>query len=297
MKRVRLVLCMVVLAVAAAAAQIVVPLPPGGTAQVTCPNALTAVATSSSSTLSCAPDVIPPTSIDIVVNHTSIALFDRIPASYLAAARNLKLMMRIASVGDNISFGLNCLRDNTNISCRSGFSVPATVVPIAIRPEYDRANWNFAWRGNPGWYGKVSDFEAQIAVAPAYDVLSYMHDYVDSTTIYRLWDRASTLPNITDVESVETTGKQVVYWTASLAKVPLAHITQFNETMRAYTATRGVPLFDLADIETDGGRCGETVCPEYASEPEGGHLSNGMSQTLVAKAWWVLMAQLAGWRP
>ena len=45
----------------------------------------------------------------IVINHNSIALYDRIPAQYLQAAENLKFMFMDRSVGANIYDGLLCL--------------------------------------------------------------------------------------------------------------------------------------------------------------------------------------------
>ena len=55
----------------------------------------------------------------IVINHNSIALYDRIPAQYLQAAENLKFMFMDRSVGANIYDGLLCLSAPTWINSAS----------------------------------------------------------------------------------------------------------------------------------------------------------------------------------
>src|SRR5690606_11229312 len=50
----------------------------------------------------------PPAS-SIVVDHTSVALFEQIPEQYLSAAANLRMLFIDRSVGGNISDGLTCL--------------------------------------------------------------------------------------------------------------------------------------------------------------------------------------------
>ena len=79
----------------------------------------------------------------------------------------------------------------------------------------------------------------------------------------------------------------------------------WNELARSYAASNGHSLFDLADIlstRPDGSRClnaGQpAICyPDYTSQtqPNAGHL-NKAGQVRVAKALWVFMTQLAGWR-
>lgn len=285
------------------AAQLTIGLLPGESLHATCAGQWLAVQTIPDLSGECHELPLPPPT-SITVDHTSVALFDMIPTTYLTAARNMRLLMRTASVGQNISIGLDCLVSNAANGCRTGFGVPSSVIPVVLKPEYACTQWLFEMRNNPGWYGKVTDFLAQRSRAGSFEVLSYKQSYADDSTIYKFWDRASTMPNIGNVESMETTGKVVVYWTAAMAKAPIAYIDSWNEQMRAYTATRVIPFFDLADIEThgpDGTECltdgVPTVCSEYAVETLGGHLSNGMAQQRVAKAWWVLMAQVAGWRP
>jgi hypothetical protein len=45
----------------------------------------------------------------IYVDHRSVELFERIPDTYLAGARNLRMLFADRSVGQNINEALNCL--------------------------------------------------------------------------------------------------------------------------------------------------------------------------------------------
>jgi hypothetical protein len=246
-----------------------------------------------------------PGAAGIVVDHTSVALFDRLPADVLARARATRVLLRSGSVGANIGVGLDCLADNRPNHCRTGFAVPAARVPVVSQPQYDRTNWLVEFRGNPGWYGKVKDFLTAVETRTGFQVITWKFGYVEDPTLARFWDRART-PSIAQVEAAAAAHPDVrfVYWTAALAKVPMTHIAQFNEQMRMYASARGLPLMDLADIEShrpDGTACAvdgvPVICGEYASEPVAGHLSNGMAQQRAAMAFWVLVARLAGWIP
>ncbi len=93
--------------------------------------------------------------------------------------------------------------------------------------------------------------------------------------------------------------------------------------MRQYAIDNDKVLFDVADIlshDPDGNPCydnrdgvpydnGNTsenhpddgqnipaICPHYTTEADGGHLGSvSAGKIRVAKAYWVLMARLAGW--
>src|SRR5512140_1974947 len=104
----------------------------------------------------------------IVADHTSTEIAS-IPDVAIAAAADLRLMVRRASVGGNISSGLDALE--------------------TADARYDRALWDFQDRGNPGWQAKVDDFVTQAAAQSAsFDVLTMKFCYIDpdaSFTYYR----------------------------------------------------------------------------------------------------------------
>jgi hypothetical protein len=101
--------------------------------------------------------------------------------------------------------------------------------------------------------------------------------------------------------------KRIVYWTTSLARsIGTVESETFNRQMRDYARLNGKILFDFADIEAhrpDGSECRngldyQIICETYTTESGGGHLgSMSTGKIRVAKAFWVLMAQVAGWRP
>ncbi len=115
-------------------------------------------------------------------------------------------------------------------------------------------------------------------------------------------------------------GTRVLWWTTSLARgIGSPESEAFNNAMRQYAAMHDVILFDVADIlshSPDGGPCFDNrdgrpyltenhpddsldipaICPHYTTETEGGHLGAISAGGIrVAKAFWVLMARIAGW--
>jgi predicted small lipoprotein YifL len=132
--------------------------------------------------------------------------------------------------------------------------------------------------------------------------------------------------DISDFEALEAQypGAIFFHWTTSLARsVGSAEGEAFNDQMRAYAVANDKILFDVADIlshdeqgqpcydNRDGveycnnNRCENhpddslnhlAICQEYTTETDGGHLGSVSGGRLrVAKAFWVLMARIAGW--
>jgi hypothetical protein len=186
------------------------------------------------------------------------------------------------------------------------------------------------------WSQKVDCFiyfiEPQINT---YDVVSFQFSYLlvnESSTIADqpggyFWDNPS-LTDVYDFEAFEARnpGTKTIYWTTSLSRGIGTSVSEiFNNQMRQYALENGKILFDVADIlshDPDGLPCydnrdgipydnGNTsenypddgmdipaICQQYTTEVDGGHLgsvSAGMIR--VSKAFWVLMAQIAGWTP
>lgn len=257
----------------------------------------------------------------IIVDHRSIALFDSIPDQYIQAAIQLDSLFRHASVGGNINQGLDCLMNRTQPRpnyCDSGLS-PSE---IFYDPKYDRTNWDFEFhqpppRQNPGWWNKVTLFIDRVDGLPAnsYDVVAFKFGYVDAITGSLVDDAFfarnpnDPYPGIEDLEALQTRhpNKVVVHWTLGLARaVGTVDSTNFNTQLRAYASQNRVPLMDIADIQSyspNGTPCTDVegrglpaLCADYTTEQVGGHL-NARGTQRMAKAYWILMAQLAGWQP
>lgn len=114
--------------------------------------------------------------------------------------------------------------------------------------------------------------------------------------------------------------KTLVWWTTSLARgIGTTESETFNAQMRNYAVDHEIILFDVADIlshDPNGQPCFDNrdgivykdeshpdddlslaaICPHYTTETEGGHLGSVSAGGIrVAKAFWVLMARIAGW--
>ncbi len=209
----------------------------------------------------------------IVADHTRTNLAALSDAS-VANAAALRVHLRRASVGGNISGGLDTLRSQN--------------------AKYDRSKWVFGDRGNPGWQAKVDDFVTfTTANQASYDVLSMKFCYIDpdaSFAYYRepaRWHSKRRIPT-----------KRIVWWTIPIETSGNTTRQSFNDQVRAYALANGKLLFDIADIETynaanqkltdSSGR--ELMRAEWTSD--GGHL-NSAGSVRVASAWWWLMAQIA----
>jgi hypothetical protein len=296
---------------------------------------------------------LPPSGNGILVDHNSVALFERIPEQYLAGARNLKVLFSDRSVGDNFHQGLNCLTASSYGAapsfCRKDYDgstirvfnqadkdagrVPANINFATSPTLYNRNNWVFEARMGT-WSELTCNFVQQLG--PAHmdkNVLSYQFSYLNvqsGSDIMRFWDNNPNLCDIYDIEAfmAQHPDKTFIFWTTSLARgIGTQEAANFNNRMRQYTRDQGRILFDFAAIEShtsNGQPCYdnrdgvlytnptngtfenypsdgvqlEAICKDYTTETDGGHLgsvSGGMIRT--AKAFWVLMAQIAGWRP
>ena len=186
------------------------------------------------------------------------------------------------------------------------------------------------------WSQKVDCFFTMVTpIINQYEVVSYQFSYLEvgaGDTIADqpggfFWDNP-TLTDVYDLEAYEAQhpSKIFIYWTTSLARsVGTPESESFNNQMRQYATSHNKILFDVADILShdpagnpcydnrdgvlyDNGNNSENhpndglnipaICPQYTTEVEGGHLGSvSAGKIRVAKAFWVLMAQIAGWTP
>lgn len=283
----------------------------------------------------------------IVVDHTSVDDFERIPEEYIQAAASLHMVYIDASVGKNIDDALDCLSRASNGAAPNHcvrsehvypeFSVDPGIVSWSRLGGYDRANWEFrGWEGTDcsEWYGKVSCFFEMIEpVIDQYDVVSYQFSYLAVDDGSSIADQSggffSDNPDRQDIYDLEAFEAQYpdttfIYWTTSLARGIGTPVSEaFNNQMRQYAIDNGKPLFDVADIlshDPDGNPCYDNrdgilydngnrsenhpddgiqilaICQHYTTETDGGHLGSvSAGKIRVAKAFWVLMARIAGW--
>lgn len=218
-----------------------------------------------------------------VVDHTSVALFEQIPETYLAAARGLKMVFSDRSVGQNINESLNCLtasswvtslaycrRDYTNASWAwktfgqtdlNNGTVPSRILFTPDPVKYNRSNWVFETRSGD-WSYLTQDFIQSLA--PSYvathDVLSYQFSYLNvdngddiASPTTGFFTNNPSKYDINDLEAYVAQHPDKVFflWTTSLARgIGTQVSTDFNAQMRQYAQQNDKILFDVADIES-----------------------------------------------
>lgn len=215
------------------------------------------------------------TSVDaaaIVADHTRTDISGLSNAT-VASAAALRVHLRRASVGGNISSGLDTLHTQNS--------------------RYDRSKWVFGDRGNPGWQAKVDEFVTFVnASQSSYDVLSMKFCFIDPDATFSYYRDA-----MLGREAAYPT-KKFVWWTIPIETSGNADRQSFNDQVRAYATANSKILFDIADIEshnalgqklTDGDGL-ELMRDEWTDD--GGHLASD-GATRVASAWWWLMTQIA----
>lgn len=213
----------------------------------------------------------------ILIGHAECDI-TTMPDTAVTSAAAVRLVVRRASVGGNVSAGLDALQ--------------------GLDSKYDRSLWDFSDRGNPGWQAKVDDLDTFTAAnTSSFDVFSMKFCYIDPAANWSYY-RDHML-------ALETAypAKKFVWWTIPILTSDdgqAAARDAFNQNVRSFCSANNKALFDIADIEchtpagvknVDGnGR--EAMVASYSSD--GGHL-NSTGGERVARAFWYLVARLAGW--
>jgi hypothetical protein len=270
----------------------------------------------------------------LIIDRDDVDLFYQIPDFYIQRAKNITMTFNDRSVGDNINSALNCLEHvyaNAPSYCRRDLTEEQYAV--WMDNYYLRTNWEFFWSDANLWNSVIYDFfNTVVQQRTDRDVITFQFNYLGLFDDSHINDPfvgqvirdyspgffypANGLVNgrydISDVEALQSDigpDRIFFYWTSSLAKgIGTENSTIFNTAMRNYVNQHKQILFDYADIMShmpDGTQCFDNnedgidypaLCDDYTNEVNGGHL-NSMGMLRIAKAYWVLMAQLAGWNP
>ena len=200
---------------------------------------------------------------------------------------------------------------------------------------WDCSNWRYQFwpDGCDNWNQKVECFinytEQRI---DSFDVVGFQFSYLEVTTGSSIADPVNgffgsglvgTANRYAQFQNAHP-DKKVIWFTSSLARsIGTPESESFNAQLREYATTNNIILFDVADIlshtpwespcydnrdgvpysfgnnsenHPDDGLDIPAICPEYTTETEGGHLGSvSAGKIRVAKAFWVLMARIAGW--
>ena len=181
--------------------------------------------------------VASPSQTPIVVDHNSVALFERIPENYLMAAQATSMLYMDRSVGGNISEGLDCLAfptDEVSLNhCRRwahvdpNFSVSREDLNWSRPGGYSRANWDFVF-----WPGGCSDWSTEVGCffthvdnhLGEYSVVSFQFSYLEISPNSEIadrpggffWDNSRKL-DVYDLEAYEAAHPEMefIYWYAT----------------------------------------------------------------------------------
>jgi hypothetical protein len=226
----------------------------------------------------------------VVIDHNCGDL-SAIPQIHIAPAASLRLLLRHASVGQGIGWGLDCFAGlhPTNSEC--------SCYPPG---QYPRDNWVLELRGG-NWKDKVDDLVTQAETrTDEFDVFTMKFCYIDALgDSHPDWDYYRAAMEQLELDYPD---KVFVWWTIPLTRDGMPGTDFFNALVRSYCRANGKILFDIADIEchdpnglkqTNAQGC-EVICQDYTKEIHAGHL-NVPGRIRVASAIWQLMASIAGW--
>lgn len=245
----------------------------------------------------------------LVADHNTIDTEDRvIPQSWLNEARNLRVYFGHQSVGANLLEGLEALGRQLPVRYRLVIRAqPSRFNPVALF-EGDAASplrrggiehFMVGRNGDPA--GKLRDFAQRMnSRGHQADIAMMKFCYVDTQDANA--NAARLFASYRDgMEQLQESypNLRLIWWTVPLTRGDNHFRTEYNRLVRSYAASKGVPLFDIADIEShDPGGHEITESGEPALytgyTQDGGHLTRE-GELRAARAWWWLSARMAGW--
>lgn len=228
------------------------------------------------------------TAAPIIADHSTVSQFNQIPTSYFTQIRNdYRIFYGHTSHGSQVVTGLDMLAtENSILYAKPTFSeygsdlgydwVTPTESYLNSHPECNFVMWS--------WCGQVSSSTEE-------SINNYLNSMDALEDIY---------PDV-----------KFVYMTGHLdGSGPTGNLYIRNNQIRAFCSAQGKTLFDFADIESynpdgtyfpsgsdDCGWC-STWCASHTCPDCGGcahsHCFNCYQK---GKAWWWMLARVAGWNP
>jgi hypothetical protein len=259
-----------------------------------------------------------PASEALIIDHTSVAAFDRIPKKFLDKAKESTLYYIHLSHGKQILTGLEALQQaypayRVAIQFSSVPGLPSKQTPPALRIYHENLGQDSFWSTESGMNRTRNAARMNLFHAFLFSWCGEMSTH--NTDLVQQY-----LVNIDKLES-EFKNIKFIYMTGHVDGGSNT-LERNNQKIRDYVRKHGKVLFDFADIESYdptgkhysstgrvNGEC--TWCPDWCADhpsdctdiPEScGHSSRADGSPymayvckLKAKAFWVMMARLAGW--
>ncbi len=239
--------------------------------------------------------VADPGSSIIVDNAEAEANQDLLPSTWLTQGHLQKVVFGHQSVGGNILDGLSALASATPAK----YAVDMVDAPTEL-PNGGIAQFAVGDNGDPA--GKIADYNTKMRTwlggGSAYTAsmmkLCFV-DFDDTTDVTTLFNTyRDTMAQL----EADYPAHRFIYTTAPLMTDYSATRAQYNDLVRNYCSTNNKALFDIAAIEShdpSGNAVGGDQPRMYSAySSDGGHL-NSTGARRVARAYWWLMARVAGW--
>ncbi len=247
----------------------------------------------------------------IIIDHQSVKEFRNIPQNFIDLAASRKLIFLHASVGSTIDNGLNCIQGTRTHPAECKEFEPY---------KYNRSNWKFQGLEKGGWFGKCDNFTSFVnKYIDDYDIFSFKYCYLEGLDDLmepcgnpfngeKVQNAFNYLKNAYETLENNYPDKIFVIWTIPLTQTGQFCTDTLNALIRKYVNDNNMILFDIADIETFDpeekptrseqglelaykGYCGEQQPGAKSCHP------NWTCSIMLAKAFWVMVAKIAGWEP
>jgi hypothetical protein len=242
-----------------------------------------------------------------LVDHTTLNA-DTIPDAVLAQIRALDVYFEHASVGENVVNGLESMAAASSSRftyTAQSWSFDDDTIGAAISLWFSSNNgFGDNMRGNPGFADKLLRFNSRIRTAgfaSLIDAASFKFCFIDNNYSGTAQDAFNSVRTI--MESLESDYPNITFfwWTMPLTTSGDQARDGYNALVRAYCTANNKFLLDIADIECHspaGVRQTDTngyemLYGDYSSD--GGHLNAYESNIRVSRAYWVMLARIAGW--